>query len=360
MKQGFIFGGNTGTTYEDLKRQRALAAQLARGANTRTPRNVGEGLTAIGRALAARSLNRKGDRLQQHLLAAETGPPAGNPQRAIIESLMGGGGSAQLKGGAAEDTLGLTPYPDQPFDDEYDPNVPFGMGPEHAANRAEFNAIDHMSPEQIQMLQQYDPASQDRMMRDPSSMQPPPFDDMRMLQGGGGMGEIDGQQGADYLQGEDISRIEKRAGNDTDALKIKHSLMSVMESLDDYDRIFASGGGAIMPGVQRDKLRKQRTAIQMQMKDLYNLGALQGPDMALLDSLMVDPTAFGTNAADMIGLADLDERFKSNTAQLRDILKDLAAPRLREYGISVDDIAPLRRPVQEMSDDEFLKSLGLE
>jgi len=57
----FIFGGDTGLTHEDIKRRRAIADRLA-SANTRTPRNLGEGIHAIGRALAARSLyNRTGE-----------------------------------------------------------------------------------------------------------------------------------------------------------------------------------------------------------------------------------------------------------------------------------------------------------
>lgn len=50
---GFIFGGNTPWSYEELQRKRAIAEQL-RGANMRAPQNVGEGLSAIGRALQAR------------------------------------------------------------------------------------------------------------------------------------------------------------------------------------------------------------------------------------------------------------------------------------------------------------------
>lgn len=55
----FIFGGNTGMSYEDVQRKREIAASLA--ANLGTPRNVSEGLTAIGKALAARGMTRRAD-----------------------------------------------------------------------------------------------------------------------------------------------------------------------------------------------------------------------------------------------------------------------------------------------------------
>lgn len=90
----FIFGGNTPWTYDDLQQKRALAEQL-RASNIAAPRNVGEGLTAIGRALQARRLeNRISDRqgeLQgdfQSQLAALLGGGSGGG------SYGGGGGSA--------------------------------------------------------------------------------------------------------------------------------------------------------------------------------------------------------------------------------------------------------------------------
>lgn len=50
----FIFGGDTGMTAEDIKQRRAIAARLA--TQQAAPRNVGEGLTAIGNALAYRGM----------------------------------------------------------------------------------------------------------------------------------------------------------------------------------------------------------------------------------------------------------------------------------------------------------------
>lgn len=60
--QNFIFGGNTPWTAEQLRAKQKLAEQL-RAANMQTPQNVGEGLSAIGRALQARRIeNRAGTR----------------------------------------------------------------------------------------------------------------------------------------------------------------------------------------------------------------------------------------------------------------------------------------------------------
>ena len=63
---GFIFGGNTPWTYEQLQSKRRIAEELM-AANMGTPRNVGEGLTAIGRALAIRGINKKADKRDAEL-----------------------------------------------------------------------------------------------------------------------------------------------------------------------------------------------------------------------------------------------------------------------------------------------------
>lgn len=53
-----IFGGNTGMTYDDVQRKRKIADAMV-AQNSRTPRNVGEGLSAIGRALAGRAIEKR-------------------------------------------------------------------------------------------------------------------------------------------------------------------------------------------------------------------------------------------------------------------------------------------------------------
>lgn len=62
-----IFGGDTGRTYEDLKRQQELANVLARSRSGRAPRNVGEGLNAIGQAIAYRNMTKKNSDLSAQL-----------------------------------------------------------------------------------------------------------------------------------------------------------------------------------------------------------------------------------------------------------------------------------------------------
>lgn len=54
----YIFGGDTGLTQEDLARRQKIVDAMARASVGHTPRNVGEGLHAIGRALIARKVGK--------------------------------------------------------------------------------------------------------------------------------------------------------------------------------------------------------------------------------------------------------------------------------------------------------------
>jgi hypothetical protein len=65
MSQPFIYGGNTGRTYADMTRAREIAKALVQG--TEAPKNVGEGLNAIGSALLARAQTKRADKLRDQV-----------------------------------------------------------------------------------------------------------------------------------------------------------------------------------------------------------------------------------------------------------------------------------------------------
>ncbi|QAX31316.1 phage tail tip lysozyme [Leisingera sp. NJS204] len=64
QRPGFVFGGETGVSYEDLQRKRQAADQLRKGLST-APTTAAGGLAAIGKGLLLRSVNRKADEQEQ-------------------------------------------------------------------------------------------------------------------------------------------------------------------------------------------------------------------------------------------------------------------------------------------------------
>jgi hypothetical protein len=100
----FIFGGSTPWTYEQVQRQRAIADRL-RAANAETPRNVGEGLSAIGRALGARRRENRAERRTGELRAEYEASPA-------YQAIFGALGGGQPQGGSEPY---IAPQPNAPI-----------------------------------------------------------------------------------------------------------------------------------------------------------------------------------------------------------------------------------------------------
>lgn len=105
----FIFGGNTNLSYEDIQRKRRIADALM--SSLGAPRDAGEGLSAIGKALAIRGINRQTDK------ADAQNRKAFNEKWA---SLFPQGAANQ--GGTTVSTSNYAPPP------AFDPNSPQAIG----------------------------------------------------------------------------------------------------------------------------------------------------------------------------------------------------------------------------------------
>lgn len=83
---GFLFGGNTGLSYQDLQRRRKELD--ARKRQTYAPKNIGEGLTALGHAFRTR--------IESGALAEaeKAGQERGNSALSAFQTILSGGGSA--------------------------------------------------------------------------------------------------------------------------------------------------------------------------------------------------------------------------------------------------------------------------
>lgn len=106
--------------------------------------------------------------------------------------------------------------------------------------------------------------------------------------------------------------------------------------LDNYENLIKENGVAVLPGtMQRQQYDAARRNIQLQMKELYNLGVLNGPDLALMESMLVDPRIeSGSNPW------NLQERAAANIKQLKEQLA-----RIRDQAVRrADPNAPLAAP----------------
>lgn len=206
----FVFGGNSGISAEEAKIQRLKEAEHRRRIaeklmTGRAPQTFGAGLNAIGQALAYRMMNKRDQPKQDQGGAPHTSkrPPNKEGLRAVMESRFAAGpgvhkalergapnyryGTKFAQGGEAvvgEDGpervilprgAQVLPNP-QTAQMAYDPYQDKPSENPAAHQQWLQQQIDQMSPEQLQQLQGYDPASQQRMINDPSAIQPPPMD----------------------------------------------------------------------------------------------------------------------------------------------------------------------------------------
>ena len=113
----------------------------------------------------------------------------------------------------------------------------------------------------------------------------------------------------------------------TSAANAKIAYDALTGALDDYVDLVKKTGPAFMPGREKDALVQARRNIQLQAKELYNLGVLNGPDLALMDSLIVDPTI--NSPMELSNAYDTVNRVTQGVAGFKDKLRSLGNARLR-------------------------------
>lgn len=98
----YIFGGDTGVTYEQLKNRRALVDGLRNDLSSQAPKNVGQGIHAIAKALVARGTDRMNTKAERKMQGQAD---------AIMAGLFGGSGGASGYGAPAN--------PPNPYDEVF-------------------------------------------------------------------------------------------------------------------------------------------------------------------------------------------------------------------------------------------------
>ena len=102
---------------------------------------------------------------------------------------------------------------------------------------------------------------------------------------------------------------EKFAGTVQSAEKMR-GLTSQMRKL-----LTETGGGRYLPGEARTKVSQLATLIQLEAKNVAELGALSGPDMALMNAVASNPTALDSVVRDIPALLDGLDGWAENSIQ---------------------------------------------
>jgi hypothetical protein len=358
-----IFGGNTGLTYEDVQRKRAMASRLIAGQSS-APRNVGEGLTAIGNALAARSLNKQASKAvaDNPQFANYDGLRAvagGNPSAKVIQALLSGApnfarGGTMMQGGQA--VVG-----------ENGPEVV--QLPRGAQVMPTENGINKLTPEQQQEFMTLTPDEKMRVLQSIEGPEPQiEYEGPRDF-----INQMEPQQESNFIPGAEYQTAQSGqvatdaypispsgVGEQTQINNAVNSYRSILTGLDDYNSLVQKGGAALMPGKQKDSIDVSRRHLQMQMKELYNLGVLNGPDLELMDTILLNPNGVVNKILDVTGIADTESRVASNVELVKKLMTEMVEPKLKSMGLVPEDVSPKAdKPpsVTEMSDDDLMKIL---
>jgi hypothetical protein len=104
---------------------------------------------------------------------------------------------------------------------------------------------------------------------------------------------------------------------------------TVMESIGAFKDIAQTGGKGVLPSTQQDLLKSSRTNLQLQLKDLFELGVLAGPDLDLLNDLVFDITDPTNYVVELLGGGSAEERFAASMRNLENQMKILIAPKIK-------------------------------
>lgn len=124
----------------------------------------------------------------------------------------------------------------------------------------------------------------------------------------------------------------------TQGIKADQAYSNLTTALDRYEQTVGRTGRNLFSGQETDEVSQARTNIQLQLKELYNLGVLNGPDLALMEQMLPDPTVglgtlgFGGSPSNV--WSDPAARTKAAVARLKEMLR----------GIRNNAVAPMGTP----------------
>lgn len=107
-------------------------------------------------------------------------------------------------------------------------------------------------------------------------------------------------------------------------------LNELRNGLDAYEKVLKEqkGPNVIAMGANRAALQGAYTSLQMGLKNAFELGALAGPDLTLLEGMLADPTSFKAQGLGSKGLAE-------QIAQAREYLKNRGTAVYQAHGQAI-------------------------
>jgi hypothetical protein len=143
----------------------------------------------------------------------------------------------------------------------------------------------------------------------------------------------------------------------TAGIQADQAYQAIIPLLDQYEQSITGGDdpskgtGAIMPWdvTDQDKVSQQRRNIQLQLKELYNLGVLNGPDLALMNQMLFDPNVSfnplgdSEDGAKFKNMFNTGERAKQSVSRLKETLRGIRNSKTKVLGM--DDIGEDGRPI---------------
>lgn len=139
---------------------------------------------------------------------------------------------------------------------------------------------------------------------------------------------------------------------------------NVGATLDRYQQALQESGAETLPGPARDKLKNARTQLLLELKTLNELGAITGPDLDLMNDLVIDPTSFNARVGNAFGALagnSLGERALANIDVLRQQVSDRLNAITGQVGApAVPQAAQQATPadLSQMSTEQLLQLQG--
>jgi len=334
-------------TPEELNRRRAMARAMSQRGTARTPRDIPEGISALGGAVAGRmAFNRANETEAQRRAEAS---------QQMRELLAGGieGGEAGYSSDALAD-MASNPFAPKSMQPVISEMMQRRMLPKTDTEQLQYdmNQFNFEQAKAEAARAEAQRASGEVMEVEiggaKHSVVRMPDGSFKPINVDGLSGPNRGPRSIQFSDGETLTmgsldHLSTKEQNDLSAAAI--AISSLENRLDLYAGMVRETGNEQF-GAARDAVVTERRAIQMQMKELFNLGVLNGPDLELMDQMLYDAAPsgklnrLGAAAGSVLGGAfesmNPGVRATKNAEHLKGMFKGIFENRLKALGVATE------------------------